>query len=53
MRIRRRFSHGLWELGRLDLTIEAFVYDNPRFWVLFDAQTLTRCENRLREVGYL
>jgi hypothetical protein len=43
----------LWELGRLDLTIEAFVRDNPRFWALFDPQTLTNCDNRLREVGYL
>jgi hypothetical protein len=42
----------LWELGRLDLTVEAFVNRSPRFWVLFDAQTLANCENRLREVGY-
>lgn len=52
----RQYPEGfsrLWELHRLDLTIEAFVHDNPRFWVLFDAQTLTNCDNRLREVGYL
>lgn len=43
----------LWELHRLDLTIEAFVHDNPRFWVLFDTLTLTNCDNRLHQVGYI
>jgi hypothetical protein len=43
----------LWEMGRLGNSVEAYVYNNRRFWVLFDSQTLTNCENRLREVGYL
>jgi hypothetical protein len=43
----------LWEMHRLDLTIEACVHDNPQFHSLFDAQTLTACDARLASVGYI
>jgi len=43
----------LWELHRLDLTLEACVHDNPQFHALFDAQTLAACDARLASVGYI
>lgn len=43
----------LWEMQRLDLTVEACVHDNPRFHPLFDAQTLAACDARLTSVGYI
>jgi hypothetical protein len=43
----------LWEMHRLDLTIEACVHDNPEFHALFDAQTLAACDARLVSVGYI
>lgn len=42
----------LWELGRLDLTVEALIHDNPKYHALFDAQTLANAEKRLRAYGY-
>ena len=30
----------LWEMKRLDLTLEAGIHDNPKLHPLFDAQTL-------------
>jgi hypothetical protein len=43
----------LWDMGRLGNSVEAYVYNNPRFWVLFDPPTVANCERRLREVNYL
>ncbi|MCL2641655.1 MAG: hypothetical protein FWD53_12475 [Phycisphaerales bacterium] len=43
----------LWEMHRLDLTIEACVHDNPQFHTLFDPQTLEACDARLASVGYI
>jgi hypothetical protein len=43
----------LWEMKRLDLSIEAFVHDNPKFRPLFDTPTLENCEKRLVEAEYI
>jgi hypothetical protein len=43
----------LWEMKRLDLSIEAFVHDNPKFRTLFDLPTLDNCEKRLVEAEYI
>ena len=43
----------LFEMGRLDLTLEAGIYDNPKFRTLFDEKTLAACEARLLEVDYI
>jgi hypothetical protein len=43
----------LWEMKRLDLSIEAFVHDNPKFSPLFDTPTLENCEKRLIEAEYI
>lgn len=43
----------LWEMNRLDLTLEAGIHDNPRFHPLFDAGTLAACDARLAGVGYI
>ena len=42
----------LWELGRLDLTVEAMVIENPEFHTLFTDDELERCRQRLRDYGY-
>lgn len=42
----------LWELGRLDLTVEAVVYDNAEWHSLFTQDELDRCRNRLTDYGY-
>jgi len=42
----------LWRAGRLDLTIEALVVDNPRFHTLFTADELDEMRADLREHGY-
>lgn len=42
----------LFERGRLDLTVEARVVENPRFYPLFTAPELERAHRRLREFGY-
>jgi hypothetical protein len=39
-------------LNRLDLTIEAIVYDNPKFQALFPKQTLDNAFARLSALGY-
>nr|MBA3533071.1 EVE domain-containing protein [Ardenticatenales bacterium] len=41
----------LWELGRLDLTVEAIVL-KPEFASLFSEEERTRARERLREVRY-
>jgi hypothetical protein len=43
----------LWERGRLDLTVEAVIRDNPRWHPLFTKEELAICSKRLREYGYL
>lgn len=42
----------LWERGRLDLTVEAVVVDNPIWHTLFDPAEIERARKRLEEYGY-
>ena len=42
----------LWELERLDLSVEAVVYDNTGWHELFTQDELQRCEKRLADYGY-
>ena len=42
----------LWKRGRLDLTVEALVADNPRWQPLFTHAELKRAKARLAEYGY-
>ena len=42
----------LWECGRLDLTVEAVIWDNPRWHSLFNEGELQTAQNRLDELGY-
>ena len=39
----------LWERGRLDLTVEAVIHDNPKWHPLFTQEDLAICARRLRE----
>ena len=41
----------LWELGRLDLTVEALVL-NPKWQELFSADEKRIAHNRLRQLNY-
>ena len=43
----------LWELERLDLSVEAVVRDNTEWHELFTQDELQRCEKRLADYGYL
>ena len=43
----------LWERGRLDLTVEALIHDNPRWHALFSIEELEICESRLRKYKYI
>ncbi|WP_319479730.1 hypothetical protein [uncultured Draconibacterium sp.] len=43
----------LWEKGRIDLTMEALIYNNPRYYILFSEQELTIVTKRLKDYGYL
>lgn len=43
----------LYLRGRLDLTVEAIIHDNPKWHVLFTAEELEKCKTRLREYEYL
>lgn len=43
----------LWELGRLDISVEAVVHDNPKWHPLFTAEELETCRKRLLEYHYL
>jgi hypothetical protein len=43
----------LWELGRIDLTVEAVIYDNPNFQPLFSSNELAICKKRLKDYGYI
>ena len=42
----------LWELKRLDLSVEAIVHDNAEWHELFTRDELQRCEKRLADYGY-
>lgn len=43
----------LWERGRLDLTVEAVIHDNPKWYPLFTKEELAICTTRLKEYRYL
>ena len=43
----------LWELGRLDLSAEALVKNNPRYHGLFSQQTIQNATRRLKLYGYV
>jgi hypothetical protein len=42
----------LWERGRLDLTVEALIYDHPEYHPLFTADELQTARRRLVEYKY-
>ena len=42
----------LWERGRLDLTVEAVIHDNPKWHPLFTQDDLAVCTERLKEYRY-
>lgn len=42
----------LWELGRLDLSVEAAIHDNKEWHGLFTQNELQRCKQRLTDYGY-
>lgn len=42
----------LWELGRLDLTVEALIFDNPEYHSLFTTHELLSIKKRLRNYKY-
>lgn len=42
----------LYELGRLDLTVEALIIDNAQWHSLFTAEELGRARKRLRDYNY-
>jgi hypothetical protein len=42
----------LWERRRLDLTVEAVIYDNPKWHQLFDKNDLAICAKRLKAYDY-
>lgn len=43
----------LWERGRLDLTVEALVFENSKWHSLFSADEIERCRKRLIEYQFL
>jgi hypothetical protein len=43
----------LWQRGRLDLTVEALIHDNPKWHPLFTQEDLGICINRLKDYQYL
>jgi len=50
------FSDGfsrLWSVGRVDLTLEAIVWNNPKFWALFSAEIIKTVVIKLVKVGYI
>lgn len=46
------YTH-LFERGRLDLTVEARIVDNPQWHHLFTATELDRARKRLEKYGYV
>jgi hypothetical protein len=45
------YTH-LYERGRLDLTVEAMIVENPRWHPLFTEEELKRAQKRLAAYGY-
>lgn len=45
------YTH-LYERGRIDLTVEALVVENPRWHPLFAAEEIEKARRRLVEYGY-
>lgn len=43
----------LWGLGKLALTVEAFIWDNKEYQELFTEEELKTVEKRLREYKYI
>lgn len=43
----------LWERKRLDLTVEALIYDNEKLHPLFTPEELAICRKRLRQYEYI
>ncbi len=43
----------LWELGRLDLNVEALIVENIEWHELFSPEELAICRNRLKEYHYV
>lgn len=43
----------LWERGRLDLTVEALIVDNPKWQTLFSPEELAICRKRLKQYEYV
>lgn len=43
----------LYLRGRLDLTVEAVIHDNPKWHPLFTDEELAICARRLTDYGYL
>ena len=43
----------LWGLGRLDLSVEAVIWENQEYQTLFTKEELKTVEKRLREYKYL
>ena len=43
----------LSERGRLDLTVEAVIHDNPKWHELFTSEELAICTKRLKDYEYL
>ena len=43
----------LWERGRLDLTVEALVFENLRYHALFTPEEIERARKRLRAYKYV
>ena len=42
----------LWERGRLDLTVEAIIWDNPKYHKLFTEEELGIIKKRLIDYEY-
>lgn len=45
------YTH-LYERGRLDLTVEALVVEETRWWELFDPSEVEAAKRRLDQYGY-
>lgn len=43
----------LWERKRLDLTVEALIYDNDKWHSLFTPEEIAICRKRLRQYKYI
>lgn len=43
----------LWERKRLDLTVEALIYETPKWHPLFSVDEIAICRKRLRQYEYI